>query len=615
DGVANIFSRVTGADRSEIMGRLGVLGNANLFFMNPNGILFGVNSSLDVTGSFVVTTANGIQFGEQGFFSATNPELPSPLLTIDPSVFLFNQIPTGTITNNSITPVSATSPAGFNVFGLHVPDGESLLLLGGDINITGGRLNAFGGRIELAGLAGIGAVGITTTDQGFAFSFAPDSVFADLSLNDARIAVRGGGRGDIVIHADEFTATNGGRLLGGIETTGNSGNILVNANRVNFSGVGLGGIGSGIFQEILANASGNTGDIVLNTRSLTVASGGLINTLIRAGGTGNAGDIRVAADTIEVVGLDATRRFESGIRSETTRGSTGNGGNVTISSRVLEVRDGANIVAITRNSGQGGNLQVTATERAELVGIAVNAQGQAISASGLFAATVRIGNAGRLQFEGRQLRIRDGAVISAATFGTGDAGDIRITADAIELVGLNATGQFASGIGGETNRGSTGNGGDVIISSRVLQVRDGATVSVSTRGTGQGGNLEVTATERAELVGTAVNAQGLVSVGGLFATTAGAGNAGSLQFEGGQLRIRDGASISAATSGAGDAGDIRVAADAIELVGSDISRQFPSGIGGETHRGSTGSGGDVTVSSRVLEIRDGAISVATFGSG
>ncbi|MFM7382924.1 MAG: filamentous hemagglutinin N-terminal domain-containing protein, partial [Microcystaceae cyanobacterium] len=57
-GIANIFSRVTGGNISQIMGILGVLGNANLYFLNPNGILFGPNAQLDVKGSFLATTAD-----------------------------------------------------------------------------------------------------------------------------------------------------------------------------------------------------------------------------------------------------------------------------------------------------------------------------------------------------------------------------------------------------------------------------------------------------------------------------------------------------------------------------------------------------------------------------
>ena len=77
-GVTNILSRVTGTDSSNILGTLGVSGgNANLFLMNPNGIIFGPNARLDLRGSFVATTANAIQFGDQGFFSASTSEIPS----------------------------------------------------------------------------------------------------------------------------------------------------------------------------------------------------------------------------------------------------------------------------------------------------------------------------------------------------------------------------------------------------------------------------------------------------------------------------------------------------------------------------------------------------------
>jgi len=62
-GVSNILTRVTGTNPSKIDGRLGVSGNANLFLINPNGIIFGSGSSLDIRGSFTATTAAAIKFG------------------------------------------------------------------------------------------------------------------------------------------------------------------------------------------------------------------------------------------------------------------------------------------------------------------------------------------------------------------------------------------------------------------------------------------------------------------------------------------------------------------------------------------------------------------------
>ncbi|MDV2997617.1 MAG: hypothetical protein N4J56_007322 [Chroococcidiopsis sp. SAG 2025] len=65
-------------------------GAANLFLLNPNGIVVGQNAQLRIGGSFVASTADAIQFGEQGFFSATDPNAP-PLLTVNPSAFLFTK--------------------------------------------------------------------------------------------------------------------------------------------------------------------------------------------------------------------------------------------------------------------------------------------------------------------------------------------------------------------------------------------------------------------------------------------------------------------------------------------------------------------------------------------
>lgn len=172
-GVINILTRVTGGQASKILGILGVDGAANLFLINPNGILFGTNATLHVSGSFVATTANAIQFGNQGNFSTTNPSNP-PLLTVQPSALLFTQLNNAAITNQA----SPYLPTRFG--GLTVPTGKSLLLVGGNIILDNGGVFAPSGRIEIGGLQGTGSVNIT---PNFQLSFPTNVVLADVSIN------------------------------------------------------------------------------------------------------------------------------------------------------------------------------------------------------------------------------------------------------------------------------------------------------------------------------------------------------------------------------------------------------------------------------------------------
>ena len=102
--IQNIISRVTGGSVSNIDGLIRANGVANLFFLNPSGIVFGRNAQLNVGGSFVGSTANAIQFGNAGIFSASTPNTPTPLLTINPSALLFTQTNPGVITNQSQAP-------------------------------------------------------------------------------------------------------------------------------------------------------------------------------------------------------------------------------------------------------------------------------------------------------------------------------------------------------------------------------------------------------------------------------------------------------------------------------------------------------------------------------
>ena len=200
----NIFSRVTGGNPSQILGELGTIriengqifptrdNPANLYLINPNGIVFGPNARLNVGGSFVGTTANAIQFGNLGFFSATSPELPAPLLTVDPSALLFSQLPVGSIINQSIAPNQSAPNQPDNLLGLRVLDQRNLLLVGGDVTLDGGRLNATRGRIALGGLAAPGTVGLQVNGDDLSLGFPTNTTLADVNLtNDAQVGLIG----------------------------------------------------------------------------------------------------------------------------------------------------------------------------------------------------------------------------------------------------------------------------------------------------------------------------------------------------------------------------------------------------------------------------------------
>jgi filamentous hemagglutinin family protein len=208
EAINNIFSRVTGNNVSNILGTLGVDGAANLFLINPNGIVFGEGASLDVQGSFAATTADGIEFGEQGFFGVSNPESPK-LLTINPSAYLFNQVAPGAIANNSRVTINNIP------VGLIVDAGKSLSLVGGDINLNGGIVNALGGKVDLGGLAAAGTIGINNDGS---LSFPNNVARADVFLSKgAFVNVSAIGGGAININANDLKLTEESKLQSGID--------------------------------------------------------------------------------------------------------------------------------------------------------------------------------------------------------------------------------------------------------------------------------------------------------------------------------------------------------------------------------------------------------------
>ena len=180
--VQNIFSRITGNSISEIDGLLRANGTANLFLINPNGIIFGKNASLDIGGSFVSSTASSIHFADGTQFSSASPTQNQSLLTITAPVGLgFEQMP-GNLVGEFVE--------------LQVPNGETLALVGGDLILEGAILIAAGGRIELGSVAADNElVDLTTTDQGWELNYQNIQNLRNIILSQATNVDTSGSRG------------------------------------------------------------------------------------------------------------------------------------------------------------------------------------------------------------------------------------------------------------------------------------------------------------------------------------------------------------------------------------------------------------------------------------
>ncbi len=600
--VQNIISRVTGLSPSNIDGILRANGTANLFLLNPNGIIFGPNASLNVGGSFVGTTANAIQFGTQGFFSASVPNAPSPLLTVNPSALLFNQIAAASIQNNSVASLS-------------VPDGQSLLLAGGDINMNGGRLNAFGGRVELGGLAGTGTVGLQVNSNNLSLSFPDGVARGDVSLTNGAIvdvrAANGGSialnntvpsgatgkAGDIRITTGSLTVRDGARLDASTNGSGDAGNVTITAgDTVFFDGVGNSGA-SLVFSNVGSGAAGKGGDININTGSLTVSNGARLDA--STNGSGAAGNVNITArDTVSFDGV-GSNKASSYAFSNVGAGAAGKGGDININTGSLTVSNGARLDASTNGSGAAGNVNITARDTVSFDGVGSNGGSVAFSNVGAGAA----GKGGDLNINTGSLTVRNGAQLDASTKGKGNAGNININTGSLTV--LNGAQLDAKTLG-------QGNAGNVNINTGSLTVLNGTQLDASTSGGGNAGNVNITARDTVSFDGVGSNGSS-----GAFSNveSGAAGKGAEININTGSLTVSNGARLDASSNGSGDAGKVKITArDTVSFdgVGSNGASSYAfSSVGS-----GAGKGGDININTGSLTVRNGArLDASTGGTG
>ena len=609
--IENIIGRVTGGTASDINGLIRANGAANLFLINPSGIIFGQNAALDIGGSFVGSTADSIKFADGREFSATAPST-KPLLTVSIPVGLQYGNDTGDITvrgtgnNLSIDPDTFTVDRSDRPQGLEVGEDRTLALVGGNVFLPGGNLTAAGGKVEIGSVDGTGLVKLTPNSSGWDLNYDEAVDFQEISLTDAAsIEVSGNGGGNVRLQGSIIGIADGSAILADTLGDGSSGNLeIVATEAIEIVGTSADNFfPTRLSTDVDLGARGNGGNLALATNYLLVADGAQVNS--GTFGLGDGGNLTVRATEVEVIGESVDGEFASGLFAQADFGETGNGGDLSIATDYLLVADGAVITTTTFGLGDAGDLNVTASE-IELIG----ASGE--FASGLFVSTEAEGNGGSLNIETDYLLVADGAEISSTTFGSGDAGNVSVTASEIELIG-GAAEVGPSGLFANVEAGSSGSGGNLTVETSSLSILDGAQISTTTFGLGNAGTININAAET-NLIGTSPGG----NPSGLFATVqssdpATASTGGDLSISTARLKVIDGAQIATSTSGSGDGGDLQIVADEfIRLDGtsdSGSSGLFANALAGD------GSGGNINVTTDVLEISDGAtVSVSNFPS-
>ncbi|MEL7316502.1 MAG: filamentous hemagglutinin N-terminal domain-containing protein, partial [Cyanobacteria bacterium J06559_3] len=419
--VESILTRVTGSNPSHILGTLGVAGPADLFLLNPNGIVFGENASLDVSGSFFASTATEIPSGDD-IFSATDPH-SSSLLTIDPEVSFFNYLTadsmgSGAIDNRGDLAVGTDQTLTF--LGDTVLSSGSLTAPGGTVQVLGDRVGLTDqATVDVASATGGGTVliGGDYRGQGTVPNAQRTFVGSEVAINADAWDVGDGGR--VIVWADDATHF-AGRISaqGGIQG-GDGGFVEVSGlQSLTFAG------------EVNTQAlNGQPGQLLLDPANITIANAAPPGFTTVGAGDPALGDFLFEATenpgqnshltpvTVETLlafndlTLEATDTIA--VNDDVTASSANT---LTLTASTIEVND-----AFLGQSG-GGNIIL---ETPQMEGSSVLVDGGLLNTDVLFGTSL---TGGDVRITTHDLIVQNTGLVSASIFGTGNSGQVQIFA-------------------------------------------------------------------------------------------------------------------------------------------------------------------------------------------
>jgi len=676
ENIENILSRVTGDEISIIDGTItSSIDQADFYLLNPNGVIFGENAQLNVSGSFYSSTADFVEFEDDGRFETKNSAANQIFSSAAPSAFGFLDHEIGEIRIEGSE--------------LRLGKGKKLGLIGGDITISGPGYEKFqnrgqfdtisipSGTLDIISVASNGKVPEHRHNEDSFEIVDSFEKLGNVSFNkNADVSVGGAPAGLISIFAENLFVK--GSLLdahndGDIDNTsravnfnikntilfdvndegtefpsslqassygkGNAGDIFITSEELVFSGSAQfnAQIGSRVIE-----AEGNAGNIDINVQSLELNSNSHIdnmsfgggnagNTTIRTDnlkidnqygthskisasthGEGNAGNITIVAKEISMT-KGKHSDFATGIQAGIVNGSSTQkyAGSINIKTDKLLLENGTQIsTSIDTGAGIAGNIDIEAQD-IQLKGTDVGG-----TPSGLFTSNLDLGTAGNISIETNSLSIENEAIIAANSHGSGDAGDIVISAKYIKLEGSekpqedykeNRTAIQALTILGGADAGV------IDITTDKLRLLQGGIISVATFGPGNGGEIRINAKEIL-VSGNVTMEDGFIRRSGVFAPTLefgefgelSTGDGGDLFVSSDSLTIQNGALVSVSSEAHGNGGELFINTNKLFLKsdGNITSESFLEG-----------NSGNININSKHIAMEDSLVStVANFGN-
>ena len=627
--ITHIIGRVTGTQPSVIEGLIQAEGDANLFLINPQGIVFGPNAQLDIGGSFLASTAEQMVFDDGTAFRASDRST-IPLLTVSAPIGLQMGPDPQSIQHQS------QGAVGDEAVGLSLKDRETLGLIGGAIALDGGLITTPSGRVELGGLGPNQWVNLTQTTRGYELNYDDATQFADVVLtNGAGINTSGVRSGAVQIQGNVVHLTNGssieannlGRRKGGAIAL--SGRTLLIDHQGNIVSRSLGNgdgasiyltatdsirfVGPGYDQFItdvqnfitgtetsinilytVAQGQGSAGNVQLIAPELWLLEGGAVGSNTRS--SGNSGQIN----------LEITDRIEahsSSLATNAAIGSTGDSGNVHINTNVLKVKDGQQISSSAFGIGNAGAINITATtitlkdSRTQFPTVINLPVFEAATLTSFNSATLGAGQSGQIRIQAQTLSLEGGTLITSATLGAQNAGDIMIDTDVLRIEGSTPRPDLSIRTGISSATLGAGNAGDIHIQTQRLSLQDGNLIDSSSVNSGNAGNVTIVASEQVLVQGQSPfsNIERLesstISSRAGFPTVITAqtpeieaqnlGNAGNIEITTPLLAVAEGGMISISAEGRGDIGVLAIAAPTLSLNGGAIVATSDMGQGGD----------------------------------